>query len=270
MHQIDMMIKKRHFSFLKCLFFCLWVSSAQASEYCLSAEQQLENVAEWGITAKIIDGDTIHLQDRRKVRFIGINTPEIGRKGKASQPFAKQAYRALVKLLKNNKKVGLSYDQDKKDRYKRLLAYVVLVDGQSVEQALLAQGLAYSIVIPPNAKHIDCYRAIEEEARKSRLGVWQLPENQWIEAHKLSSKSKGYRFVSGMVSAYSESKKSIYLKLTPKLSIRIAKKDLPYFSTIDFKSLQGKKLRVRGWVSRYKGRQSIHVRTAYDIEYDEI
>ncbi len=242
-------------------------SSVWASEHCLTNKQRLAKVTEWAMVAKVIDGDTVYLKDGRKIRLIGINTPELGRQGKPSQPYARQAYKVLNTLLGYNKKIGLTYDQDKKDRYKRLLAYVNLDDGQSVEQLLLAKGLAHSIVVPPNDKRINCYRAIEKSAKNSKLGVWSLPENQWLDAHKLPLKSKGFRYVRGTISGYSESRKSIYLKLTPKLSIRIAKKDKRYFSNSKLKRLVGHFVSLRGWVSTYKGRQSIHVRSEHDLEF---
>lgn len=262
--------EKRHFSSLKCLFFAVFftfllINPVIADAACLSAKQQLADVDEWAVAAKIIDGDTIHLNDGRKIRIIGVNTPELGRRGEASRPFARKAYHALVNLLKNNKKIGLTYDKDKKDPYKRLLAYITLTDGQSVERILLAKGLAHSIVVPPNDSRINCYRSIEKTARDANLGLWKLSENQWLKASRLSPKSKGLRFISGTVLSYSESKKSIYLKLSSKLSIRIAKKDRKYFSNISLKGLTGKQLRVRGWVSSYNGRQSIHVRTSHDL-----
>ncbi len=240
-------------------------SSAFADEFCPTSEELLSKVSDWGVVSKIIDGDTVHLKDGRKIRLIGINTPEIGRHGEASQPFARQAYDVLVKLLKNNKRIGLSYDIDRKDRYKRILAYITLTNGQSIEQALLSKGLAHSIVVPPNDSRIKCYRYLEKKAREANLGLWKLSENQWIRAGNLSSKAKGLRYVSGIISAYSESKKSIYLKLSSKLSIRIAKKDKKYFSEINLKELNGRRIRVRGWANTYKGRQSISVRTSHDF-----
>ncbi|MCU7819712.1 MAG: thermonuclease family protein [gamma proteobacterium symbiont of Lucinoma myriamae] len=207
-------------------------STAWADAHCLTNKQQLAKVAEWARVAKVIDGDTVHLQNGRKIRLLGIDTPELGRQGKPSQPYARQAYKVLKTLLTYNKKIGLAYDQDKKDRYKRLLAYVNLDDGQSVEQLLLAKGLAHSIVVPPNDSRINCYRSIENSAKNTKLGIWNLPENQWLDAYKLPLKSKGFRYIRGTISGYSKSRKSIYLKLTPKLSIRIAKKDKLYFSNI--------------------------------------
>ncbi|MCK5665319.1 MAG: thermonuclease family protein, partial [Thiotrichaceae bacterium] len=240
---------------------------ASANESCLTNKQQLARVTDWAIVATVVDGDTIYLKDGRKIRVIGINTPEIGRRGKPSEPFARQAYKTLSQLLKRNKRIGLAYDQDKKDRYKGTLAYVNLEDGRSVAQILLAKGLAHSIVVPPNDARINCYRAIEQGAQNSRTGIWQLPNNQWRDAYDLPAKSKGLRFVRGVISHYSESRKSIYLKLTPELSIRIAKKDKRYFPGLNFKTLSGKSVNVRGWVSSYKGRQSIHVRSEHDLEF---
>ncbi len=245
----------------------LLAGSVSANESCLTNKQQLARVTDWAIVATVVDGDTIYLKDGRKIRVIGINTPEIGRRGKPSEPFARQAHKTLRRLLTRNKKIGLTYDLDKKDRYKRTLAYVNLEDGRSAAQILLAKGLAYSIVVPPNDARIDCYRAIEHGAQNSHSGIWQLPDNQWLDAYSLPEKSKGLRFVRGVISHYSEGRKSIYLKLTPELSIRIAKKDKQYFPDLNFKTLSGKSVSVRGWVSTYKGRQSIHIRSEHDLEF---
>ena len=260
---------KRHFSFLKCLFFVFYLInpiSSHADSPCLSPQQQLSKVKEWPIVSKVVDGDTIHLKDGRKVRFIGINTPEIGYKGKRSQPFAQKAKKVLQQLLKENSKLGLYYDLEKKDRYKRILAFAILQNGKDIAQILLQQGLAHSIVIPPNIQQLDCYRQLEKNARELQSGIWQLADKQLKTAQGLAPKTKGYRFVSGQIKKYSESKKSIYLKSTEQLSIRIAKKDILYFSSIHLKSLAGRKVLVRGWVNTYKGRQSIHIRSEHDLQ----
>jgi micrococcal nuclease len=266
-------VQKRHFGFLKCLFlWVVWILivfpsfSARVHAACLLPEARLAQVKEWVGVKKIVDGDTIHLKDGRKVRFIGVNTPEIGRRGEVSEPFSQQAYQFLKQLLSKQKTVGLSFDQEKKDRYGRILSHVTLKDGQSVEQLLLTQGLAHSILVPPNLQQADCFRQVEATASKLKLGVWQLPEMQSINAVDLSSKSQGYRFVLGTVSDYSESRKSVYLKLTSRLTVRIANKDLKHFLSLKLKTLVGKKIQARGWVNSYKGRQSIHVRSAYDIQ----
>ncbi len=264
---------QRHFSFLRCLFyfrlflpalFVLLAATASAQEICMTAQQQLKQVQNWTQVKTIVDGDTLHLQDDRKIRLIGINTPELGHRGEASDPFGLQAWQAVWKLLANNKKVGLYYDRERKDRYKRTLAYVVLPDGTSIEEYLLRQGLAVSIVVLPNDRNLSCYRTLEKQARKSGKGLWQLPEMQWFQAAKLSAKAEGYRFVSGQVLAYNESRKYLYLKLSKNLSVQIARKDQKKFEHL--KSLVGKKIQVRGWIHRYKGKQNLRLRVRDNLE----
>lgn len=269
---------QRHFSFLRCLFYCrsfvfaavltaLLITPAinvYAENTCPDPQQQLKMVRDWARVKYIVDGDTLHLSDGRKIRLIGINTPELGHRGEASQPYGQQAYQAVVRLLSDNKKVGLYYDKERKDRYKRTLAYIVLADGQSLEQYLLSQGLAVSIVVPPNSAHLNCYRALENQARQARKGLWQLPEMQWFNAHKLSAKAQGYRFVQAKVLAYNKIKKNSYLKLSSRVSVQISSKDRKKFSSL--KSLVGKTIRVRGWLNRYKGKQNLRLRARENLE----
>ena len=255
-----------YFLYVLIIFNLFFISFVQANDVCLNNQQRLDTMSNWGIVSRIVDGDTLHLKDGRKIRLLGINTPERAYHGKASQPFSKKATQLVKHLLRHNKRVGLSYDQQKKDRYKRILAYVNLEDGRSIEQILLAKGFAQSLVIPPNDARVGCYRRIENKARLENLGIWQLPKNQWIDAKLLSKKAKGLYFIRGTILDYSESRNSIYLKLSHQLSIRIAKKDKIYFPDINFNTILGQLVSVRGWVNTYKGHQSISIRTAYDLK----
>ena len=84
---------------------------------------------------RVIDGDTIQIccifGDREKVRYIGINTPEIHHPMKGIEPFGKEAAEANRKLV-DGKTVRLDFDVQQVDRYKRLLAYVYLEAGTFV------------------------------------------------------------------------------------------------------------------------------------------
>ena len=46
----------------------------------------------------VVDGDTVKLADGRTLRFIGVDTPEIGHEGRPSQPFAAEARTERDKL----------------------------------------------------------------------------------------------------------------------------------------------------------------------------
>jgi len=77
-----------------------------------------ENIQlEYHNVTRIIDGDTFEIDTKEKVRMVCINTPEIGEEG------AKEATEYL-RLLVEDKKVGLEKDISETDRYRRLLRYV--------------------------------------------------------------------------------------------------------------------------------------------------
>ena len=129
---------------------------------------------------RVVDGDTIELRDGRLVRYIGIDTPEVrrrvaGRWTEDPEPFglaAAAANRALV----DGRTVRLEYDIQRTDRYGRLLAYVYvrLADGAEVmvNERLVAEGIAQPMTIPPNVRHAERLRALADEARRGRRGLW--------------------------------------------------------------------------------------------------
>ena len=123
----------------------------------------------------VYDGDTIKLQDGRRVRLIGINTPEIGRNGSPSGPLAEEARTTLRELLDaGHGKLLLQYGTERHDRYGRLLAHAFLQNGENIAVSLLQQGLATTLVVPPNTWARDCYQDHEDQARRADRGLWGL------------------------------------------------------------------------------------------------
>lgn len=98
---------------------------------------------ERSVCTKVVDGDTIYLSNGRKIRMVGVNTPEKGVRGYS-------ASKNFVQKLCLNKEVGINID-DKKyyDKYGRTLA-VVIVDGKNLNEMLLKEGLAEVMFIPPS------------------------------------------------------------------------------------------------------------------------
>ena len=84
--------------------------------------------------AEVVDGDTIELTDGRRVRYIGINTPE------RDQPYYREATEANRQLVAGQA-VQLEFDQDTFDQYGRTLAYI-WVDGRMANLEILSQGFA--------------------------------------------------------------------------------------------------------------------------------
>ena len=124
---------------------------------------------------RVIDGDTIEVElsngKKETVRFILVDTPETKHPQRGVEPCGPEASAFTAKMLPAGTTVKLELDVQERDRYGRLLAYVYK-NGKSVQEALLAEGLARVAVFPPNVKYVDEYRAIEAEAKKAKKGIW--------------------------------------------------------------------------------------------------
>ncbi|MFO7594005.1 MAG: thermonuclease family protein [Pseudomonadota bacterium] len=207
----------------------------------------------------VYDGDTVKLADGRKVRFIGINTPEINHDGGQSDPFSHTARKRLQQLLSGDRLL-LRYDRERHDRYGRLLAHPYLPDGRSVSRILLEEGLAAVVVIPPNLWQSDCYLSHEREARAAKRRIWSAAGALSKHSTELVRGDGGFALLRGMVEEVAESRRSLWLELNGNVALRIPKRDLDYFSSYDPKSLAGKTVEARGWLTYHKGKWRMSVR----------
>lgn len=124
----------------------------------------------------VIDGDTIELGNGRRVRYIGINTPETMRREGRKWVYAPEAYGEEAKNLNRElvfrKKVRLEFDKEKEDRYGRLLAYVYADNGLFVNKKLIDEGYATLYTFLPNARYYADLLAAQKEAISKRKGIW--------------------------------------------------------------------------------------------------
>jgi micrococcal nuclease len=124
----------------------------------------------------VYDGDTILLQNGEKVRYLGINAPEIDHEGGKSEFMASSA-RDLNAGLVLGARIRLDYDQEKRDHYGRLLAYVFLEDGRMVNTLLLESGLSHVLMNTPNLKHKALFLSTQRSAIEKKVGIWsKTPE----------------------------------------------------------------------------------------------
>ena len=130
-------------------------------------EPKLNN-SEVFIVDYVIDGDTVELRNRERVRLIGINTPEMG------QPYSSEAKNKLKELIEG-KEVKLEKDITDKDRYDRLLRYIWLGD-VLINLEMVRLGYANSYTYPPDVKYQDQIVAAEREAREKKIGLWTPAE----------------------------------------------------------------------------------------------
>lgn len=117
------------------------------------------------------DGDTIVLDSGDRVRYLGIDSPEIDREGGKSE-FLAEAARDFNFRLVNGARVSLEYDQERRDRYGRILAYVFLENGDMVNALLIRKGLAHVMSKAPNVKYRALLLEYQRQAMKKRIGIW--------------------------------------------------------------------------------------------------
>lgn len=138
-----------------------------------SASSQLSPELKNGQTvkvARVIDGDTIELEDGQRVRYIGIDTPETVDPRKSVQCFGKEAS-SKNKELVEGKTVRLEKDISETDKYGRLLRYVY-VDDIFVNDYLVAEGFAHASTFPPDIKYQEEFLKSERQAQASNKGLW--------------------------------------------------------------------------------------------------
>jgi endonuclease YncB( thermonuclease family) len=199
----------------------------------------------------IYDGDTVKLRDGRRLRLVGINTPEMSRKGKAAQSMAEPARAALEALLdKHNRTLLLRHAKEPRDHYGRLLAHAFLDDGSNVAAQLLERGLATTLVVPPNTWAQDCYQAREDSARAARRGLWALVDYRPLDGRSLPPATRGFRLVRGRITEIRHSRHSVWLDLEGPLVIKVARSDLINFEPGFPEDLLDRRIETRGWIRK--------------------
>lgn len=138
-----------------------------------SAEPTADPALE-GVVVRVVDGDTIHIRIEsrvEKVRYIGINTPELHHPARGEEPGAREAT-AVNRALVGGKQVRLDLDVQERDRYGRLLAYVwageLLVNAE-----LVRRGYAQVMTVPPNVRYQELFLKLQREAREAGRGLWK-------------------------------------------------------------------------------------------------
>lgn len=120
--------------------------------------------------ARVIDGDTIEIGGGEKVRYIGMDSPEMALDGKPADCWAQEATEKNRELV-SGKIVELRKDVSDRDKYGRLLRYV-FVDGVFINSELVREGFASAWAYPPDVHYQDEISAAETLAKKNKAGLW--------------------------------------------------------------------------------------------------
>lgn len=150
-------------------------ATAASTKTAPGVHDSLPSNAERVTVRNVYDGDTLTLIDERRVRLLGIDTPEI----KERQPFAQEA-KAYTKSRCHKKQIWLSYDgNDQQDHYGRLLAYVWIQqpDGRylCINEGIVAEGLAFAYAPRKDTKlkRWPTLLRYQSQAMEKKQGVWK-------------------------------------------------------------------------------------------------
>ena len=136
------------------------------------------------VIVRAVDGDTAVVKidgQEKRVRFLGVDTPETVHPNKPVQFYGKEASNFTKENL-NGRRVWLEYDSNPQDRSGRHLAYIWLNNPRTIKEStmrenmfnakLLLGGYAKVMILRPNKRYESEFKKFQEEARNKKLGVW--------------------------------------------------------------------------------------------------
>ena len=206
----------------------------------------------------VYDGDTVVLEDGRKIRLLGINTPEVQHKDKLAEAGGEEAKAWLINKLQHVK-VRLELDLEKTDKYGRTLAHLFTEKKEHINLSLVKAGLATISIYPPNLLYVNELLAAENKAGQDRLGIWRRPEYAAIPVgHLTEAGHPGWSRLVGKVITIRNTRKSIYLVFSSLFEARIERKWQSLFP--DVNDYLGKTVEVRGWLNNSRKHFSLLIR----------
>ena len=219
------------------------VSSAAAQEACKLPGLGTATAA----TAR--DGRTLLLADGRELRLAAIEAGDAGR--------------AALNALAAGKTLRLEKLGQETDRYGRVVAIAYADESpESLQQAMLAQGQARVSVRAGDGPCAELLLKTERAARAARRGLWADPNFAPLPSHDVT-RIRAFRgqfaLVEGKVLSVRESGATIYVNFgrrwTEAFAVTILKRHRRDFAAagIDPKELEGRRIRVRGWVEQRHG-----------------
>ena len=213
-----------------------------------------------GVVREVVSGDMLVLTDGRVVKLAGIQAPKVnaGRNRPFKWPLAEEAKKALERLALG-RNVTLYFGGVRQDRHDRLPAQLVRDDGLWLQGELLGQGWARVYASTDLAVLGGELYAREAAARQTRLGIWNLPFYAVRGPEGLGHDYDSFQIVEGRILAAAQAKGQIFLNFGPDwrtdFTIRVPRRAVRAFRQLhgDPARLQGRLIRVRGWVYRHNG-----------------
>lgn len=236
------------------------MSTAQASDKPL-----LEG--EIGMVQSIVDGDTLFLENGLKVRLSAMQAPKLplGRPEVKAWPLSTTAKKELEKLALGQE-VQLYYGGLQRDRYDRALAQVFLLDDAGektiwLQEEMIRRGYGRVYTWPDTWQDSERLFAAEREARAAERGIWgrDFYKIRTPEPNNLSQDMDSFQIVEGIIVSTAKVRDKMFLNFgadyRTDFTVFVTKEGQRRFkkAELDLMSLEGARVRVRGWVEIQNG-----------------
>lgn len=218
------------------------------------------------VVSKVINGDTVVLENGFVVRLVGIQTPELAyAPEKTAEPLALEA-KAQLEALVYGQPVSYYYGGKRMDRYGRILAHLVVMPehGQAfwVQGTMVRNGLARAYSFADNRHCVKPLLELESQARQDAQQIWghsQYAVLSAIDTDKLTQLTGTFQLVEGVVRSVKITKKWIFLNFGENwkddFTLSVRSRNFKNFTDKGQKlaAFEGQKIRVRGWLDTFNG-----------------
>ncbi|MEI6533442.1 MAG: thermonuclease family protein [Candidatus Roizmanbacteria bacterium] len=167
-------LSKYNVPYVKDLFISISPTVPVNTHQVLSASSVNRELAH---VKRVIDGDTIELDNGEKVRYIGMNAPEIQHGKNKAECYGNEATQKNKELVEG-KTIKMEKDISERDKFGRLLRYVYLPNDASpssvlfINAYLVEQGYARAKAFKPDLTYIPYIKSVETIAKEKNIGLW--------------------------------------------------------------------------------------------------
>jgi endonuclease YncB( thermonuclease family) len=216
--------------------------------------------------AQVVDGDTLVLErpvtGAAQVRLVGIQAPKLplGRPGFPTWPLAAEAKRALEDLTLG-RTVTLSFGGRRIDRHGRLLAHLHDRRGTWIQGEMIRLGMARVYSFPDNRSRVAELLDLEGRARAAGRGIWGHPFYDVLAPGETGRHIDTFQLIEGAVLDAANVRGRVFLNFGPDwrtdFTVTLDPKTARLFvrEGIDPLALEGRRIRVRGWLAWRNGPQ---------------
>jgi endonuclease YncB( thermonuclease family) len=213
---------------------------------------------------EVVDGDTVVLQravdGADRVRLVGIQAPKLAleREGFAPWPLAAESRRALARLV-DGRSVRLVPGDNPRDRHGRILAHLFTGDTLWVQGEMLRLGMARVYILADNRIRVSEMLALERAARAAGRGIWGHPFYAVRAPAETGRHLNSFQLVEGRVLDAARVRTRVYLNFGPDwrtdftVTLDSGARRLFRAAGFDPLSLEGRRVRVRGWLRDFNG-----------------